>query len=158
VRSLQLELMNGFPNECRARWQAIAASYLFAFLTFGALEVVGRGAEPAEARSGEFDVQIKFNAELGGEHIAHAIYRRGPDGGSIVGWGERIVEWQLAQPELHEVTARQGDLRFYNGGCALDVNGDGVDEIVVARGKTRAGRDPELLWCEELAGAAHWSM
>jgi hypothetical protein len=68
------------------------------------------------------------------------------------------VEWPLAQPELREVAARQNDLSFYNGGCALDVNGDGVDEIVVARGKTRAGRDPELLWCEEIAGATHWKL
>jgi len=114
------------------------------------------GTDPQSPSTGEFKVSHKELAALGGEHIAHAIYRHRPVGGSIVGWAERIVEWPLEQPKLREVVAQQGELRFYNGGCALDVNGDGRDEIVVARGKTRAVRDPELLWYEEPAGETTW--
>jgi hypothetical protein len=113
-------------------------------------------AEPPAFAAGEIKVRRTLAIELGGEHIAHAIYRRTPGGGSLVGWAERIVEWPLAEPKLREVVARQGELRFYNGGCALDVNEDGRDEMVVARGKTRAGRDPELLWCEEKASGEPW--
>jgi hypothetical protein len=95
-------------------------------------------------------------ADLGGEHLAQAVYRRTPTGGAIVAWGERVVEWPLDRPQLREVVARQGDLHFYNGGCALDVDGDGEDEIVVSRGCSRSGADPEMLLFEAQAAGALW--
>ncbi|HXT57259.1 MAG TPA: hypothetical protein VN699_01440, partial [Pirellulales bacterium] len=95
-------------------------------------------------------------ADLGAEHLAQAIYRRTADGGAIVAWGERVVQWPLGERRLHEVFARQRELHFYNGGCALDVNGDGADEIVVSRGRTRSGSDPELIWLEEQTPGQPW--
>lgn len=92
-------------------------------------------------------------ADLGGEHVAHAVFRRTPDGGTIVAWGERIVEWPLSRPTLRQTVAPQGNLQFSNGGCALDVDGDGTDEIVVARGKTRSCADAELFWFEQSSDA-----
>jgi hypothetical protein len=95
-------------------------------------------------------------ADLGGEHLAHAVYRNTPHGGAIVAWGERIVEWPLERPELRELIARDGELHYSNGGCALDIDGDGTDEIVVARGRSRSCADPELIWLKE-AGGARWA-
>lgn len=105
----------------------------------------------------ELSVRHEALADLGGEHLAQAIYRRTPGGGAIVAWGERVVEWPLAENKLLEVFARQGDLHFYNGGCAIDVDEDGRDEIVVSRGRSRSGADPELLWLEEASPGEPWN-
>ena len=113
---MRFDFMDGFRNEGGARSRAMSASYVYAFLAVAMLAAIGRGREPPGARTGEFDVRHKVIAELGGEHIAHAIYRRRPGGGSIVGWGRRIVEWPLDQPQLREAAPRQGEFRFYNGG------------------------------------------
>jgi hypothetical protein len=117
---------------------------------------VTAGAQADDA--GVLKIEHTQIAALGGEHIAHAIYRQTPTGGSIVGWGERVVEWPLESPQLREVVAREGSLRYYNGGCAIDVDGDGRDEIVVARGKTRAVRDPDLVWLEETTPGGKWAV
>src|SRR3954471_23674937 len=63
-------------------------------------------AEPQSERPIELAVRHTRIAALGGEHIAHAIYRRTTTGGSIVGWGERVVQWPLDNPQLHEVVPR----------------------------------------------------
>jgi hypothetical protein len=121
--------------------------------------VAASSAEPQKnERPIELTVRHTPIAALGGEHIAHAIYRHTPAEGSIVGWGERIVQWPLDNLQLREIVPREGDLRYYNGGCRLDVNGDGRDEIVLSRGKTRSGRDPELLWIEEAANDHLWAI
>jgi hypothetical protein len=103
-----------------------------------------------------FSVQHEQLADLGGEHLAQAIVRHTRDGDAIVAWGERVVEWPHAKQQMHEVFARQGDLHFYNGGCALDIDGDGNDEIVFSRGRTRSGSDPELLWLQEQSPDQPW--
>lgn len=112
----------------------------------------------AVAAPPDFSVTHEQLADLGGEHLAQAIYRRTPDGGAIVAWGERVVEWPLGKSQLQEVVAQQGNLHFYNGGCALDVNGDGSDEIVVSRGRSRSGSDPELLWLEAQSPGSPWKV
>jgi hypothetical protein len=134
------------------RWTAIVL-----MLLADAGVATARAEEPANVQAGQLKVKHTLLADLGGEHVAHAIFRRTPTGGAIVGWAERIVEWPLDAPKLREVLPRQGELRFYNGGCSIDVNGDGRDEIIVARGKTRACRDPELLWFEETAADRPWT-
>ena len=95
------------------------------------------------------EVEHKLLADLGGEHIAHAISRRGRTGISIVAWGDRIIEWPLKDPQLREVVPLINSVGYSNGGCALDIDGDGIDEIVVARGRGRWSGDPELYWFEE---------
>jgi len=76
----------------------------------------------------------------------------------MVSWGERILEWPLPprEPELREVVAPVKGLGYSNGGCALDVDGDGVEEIIVARGGGRWCADPKLYWFQETA-AGRWS-
>jgi hypothetical protein len=107
------------------------------------------------------DVRHTRLADLGGEHLAHAIYRGTPEGGAIVAWGERVVEWPLTPRQqksaLRELVGRQGELHYSNGGCALDIDGDGRDEIVVARGRSRSCADPELVWLKETGGNLSWS-
>lgn len=95
-------------------------------------------------------------ADLGGEHLAHAVYRHTPRGGAVVAWGERVVEWPLDQPLLREAVARSGEMHYSNGGCAIDVDGDGTDEIVVARGRSRSCADPDLVWLKDDGGPT-WS-
>ncbi len=82
--------------------------------------------------------------------------RRGASGDNIVAWGERILQWPLDRPELQEVVVPRQGLEYSNGGCALDVNGDGVEELVVSRGKGRARSDPELLWFQMRPGLKTW--
>jgi hypothetical protein len=96
-------------------------------------------------------------ADLGSEHLAHAISRRAAGEVRIVAWGERILEWPLKDPQLHEVVPRQNGTEYSNGGCALDVDGDGVDEIVVARGRSRSCSDPDLLWFQQNKIGALWT-
>lgn len=93
-------------------------------------------------------------ADLGAEHLSHAVYRRTAHGGAVVAWGERVLEWPLEGLESREVVARAGEMQYSNGGCALDIDGDGTDEIVVGRGRSRSCADPELLWLQETGGAS----
>lgn len=95
-------------------------------------------------------------ADLGAEHLAHAVYRRTDRGGAIVAWGERVIEWPLERPNMREVVPRSGELHYSNGGCAVDVDGDGIDEIVVARGRSRSCANPELVWLHD-AGGSNWA-
>ena len=109
------------------------------------------------AKPAKLEVRHTLLADLGHEHIAHAVFRHTPEGGAVIGWGERILQWPLGRPELTELQARRPDAEYSNGGCAIDVNGDGRDEIVVARGRSRSGSDPELLWFEEAAPGKPWT-
>lgn len=67
----------------------------------------------AKAGDGGSDVMLASRhqqlADLGGEHLAHAVFRRTPQGGAIVAWGERVVEWPLEQSELRELVPRSGE-------------------------------------------------
>ncbi|MBI4660365.1 MAG: VCBS repeat-containing protein [Verrucomicrobia bacterium] len=127
-----------------ARWSAVVM-----------VAVSGLASKAAEA--GAPKIQHNKLADLGSEHLAHAVFRRTPSGGAIVAWGERIVEWALDQPQLRQTVAPHNNLHFSNGGCALDVDGDGTDEIVVARGRGRWCTDPELFWYQEIDSAGSWT-
>jgi hypothetical protein len=95
--------------------------------------------------------------QLGGEHIAHAIYRRGNRGERVVAWGDRVLEWPLrGSPKLKEVVPPQPGKGYSNGGCAVDLDGDGAQELVVARGSGRWAHDPHLVWFKEMPGRQTW--
>jgi len=125
-------------------------------------------AEP-ESSDAALPVRVEpmLIAELGPEHFAHAVYRRGSEGPRIVAWGDRILQWPLRANALVEEVVppaknfprpRPGQWaagRYSNGGCAVDVNGDDKDEIVVAcRVIGQAGVD--VVWLEEPAGKLPW--
>ncbi len=104
-----------------------------------------------------FQVRHQVLAQLGGEHIGHAIYRRSAGGARIVAWGDRVLEWPLdGSKAATEVVAATPGMGYSNGGCAVDLDGDGSDEVVVARGEGRWGRNPELVWFQEQPGRDTW--
>ncbi len=92
--------------------------------------------------------------QLGYEHFGNAIYRRGKDGPRIVASGNRILEWpvQPNAPVREVVPPNPND--YNNGACALDVNGDNIDEMIVARTVSKSGTD--MLWFEEVSGQKSW--
>lgn len=109
------------------------------------------------AKPATLEVRHVLLSDLGKEHIAHAVFRHTPEGGAVVGWGERMLQWPLGGAELIELQPRRPDTEFSNGGCAVDIDGDGRDEIVVARGRSRSCSDPDLLWFEASAPGKPWT-
>lgn len=127
-------------------------------LALGLTPRVAATAEPKpDERSGDpFTARHTLVADLGPERIRHAVHRRGRDGLRLVGWGKRIVELPFAPSAVAaEVVPPRKGLDFSNGGCALDIDGDGIDEVVVAR-PGADGRDIEFLWYEEVADRRPW--
>lgn len=109
----------------------------------------------------EMAVERSEIAHLGEEHLANCVLRAGREGNRAVAWGDRIVEMPLrAGANVREVVPALPDRRYSNGGCSLDVDHDGFDEIVVARGwKPGAGPENaeiELLWYDETPGRDTW--
>ncbi|MBW3540819.1 MAG: VCBS repeat-containing protein [Planctomycetes bacterium] len=114
--------------------------------------------EPAlnEKSDQALKVQHVLIANLGPERIRHAVARRGRNGERLVGWRYRVVEFPFAaSAAAKEVVAARERLEYSNGGCAMDVDRDGVDEIVVARSDP-GGREIEFVWFKEAAGKAAW--
>src|SRR5262245_10375032 len=109
-------------------------------------------------RDPRLEVRHELLGELGGEHIAHAIHRAGVGGLTIVAWGDRIVEWPLTREGgLREVVSAKSDTGYSNAGCVIDLDKDGAEELVIARGRGRWSRDPQLLWFQEITGQDHWT-
>ena len=93
-------------------------------------------------------------AQRGEEHLANAVLRRGTKGEYIVCWGDRILQWDVAESaEMVEVFSPIPGFQYSNGGCVMD--GDGVNEIIASEAEienARLGifkRDPaypDALW------------
>lgn len=115
-----------------------------------------------ELNKESLSVQHVLLAQLGPEHIASATYRRGLRGDSLVAWGDRILEWSLTEkPEMREVVPAQSGQVYANGGCVLDVNDDGVEEVILARGRAPAYSHSRLFWFQSsrtrpLGGNIRW--
>jgi hypothetical protein len=93
-------------------------------------------------------------SQLGSEHFGNAIYRRGKDGPRIAASGNRILEWPIqANAPVREVVPPTPN-NYNNGACALDVNGDSINEMIVARKVDKTATD--LLWFEEISGQQQW--
>ena len=130
---------------------------LFAQLDAVERDAVSRFRAHVPVTAGPFRVRYGRFAELGAEHIAHAVFRRTTSGGTIVAWGQRLLEWPLQKPELRELVRQVQGMEYSNGGCAIDVDGDGTDEIVVARGRSRSCSDPNLFWFQDSGPEASWT-
>jgi hypothetical protein len=112
----------------------------------------------ADERDLGLEIRHELLSQLGTEHIAHAIHREGVGALKIVAWGDRIVQWPLTQNGvLREVVSAQPNAGYSNGGCAMDLDGDGVEELIIARGGGRWARDPQLIWFREFAGHDRWT-
>jgi len=92
--------------------------------------------------------------QLGEEHFGNAVYRRGLEGPRIAASGNRILEWSVqASAPTTEVVPPDSE-SYQNGACAMDVNEDGIDEMIVGRTAGKPGTD--LLWFEEVKGQKNW--
>jgi hypothetical protein len=98
-------------------------------------------------------VEPMLISQLGPEHFGNAIYRRGIEGPGIAASGSRILEWPVQASALTTEVVPPGPDNYQNGACAMDVNGDNIDEMIVGR-TTQLGTD--LLWFEEIPGQKVW--
>ena len=122
------------------------------------------GPTPPSTQSSESHERIASRlftlSRLGPEHVANAVYRRGADRNSyIVAWGDRILQWPLERNgAVQKVYPQEGDWQYINGGCACDVDQDGVDEIVTGRGHGGSQTQHELVWLDEVEGRDQFRM
>ncbi|MEX0680654.1 MAG: VCBS repeat-containing protein [Balneolales bacterium] len=127
----------------------------------------------SENRTGNdinIDVEHVLLAELGNERKKNAAYRLTADGEErIVSWGYRILEWPVESgARTNEVVPEVEGLWYSNGGTVMDVNGNGNEELIVARdvvaGYAREDdfeyegdlEHVELLWYESVPGSTTW--
>ncbi len=68
-------------------------------------------------------------------------------GDALYTWGDRLIRWDLTNLRSHLVTRGW----FGEGGCLLDVDGDGVLDVVV----TEIAPTPALVWFHPPDGARH---
>lgn len=114
----------------------------------------GHGTAQAKA---PFEVKEHVVMDRLHGHLGNLVYRRGVEGGRFVGWGRLpIQEWVFGTSRQRQVVPTLPDGRYSNGGAALDVDGDGIEEIVVARGTGEGLRDSKLYWFREVPGREHW--
>jgi len=59
---------------------------------------------------------------------------------------------------VQKVYPQEGDWQYINGGCACDVDQDGVDEIVTGRGHGGSQTQHELVWLDEVEGRDQFRM
>jgi hypothetical protein len=93
-----------------------------------------RADDEAAGAKPPVEVEQKVIAQLGSEHFANAVYRQAKAGPRIAALDDRILQWPItsAAPTEEVVPSEPDRGRHSNGGCAIDLNGDGIDEVVVA--------------------------
>jgi hypothetical protein len=92
------------------------------------------GGIPMSSGSAQFSVHHVLLAQLGEEHLANAVLRRGTKGEHIVCWGDRILQWDVAESaEMVEVFSPIPGFQYSNGGCIMDVDGDGEMVHLIVR-------------------------
>lgn len=148
-----------------------ALSYFATTLTFASLLLFASGISSCEVPASTAQSTVEYvNQEpakiesehviighLGAQHLANLVYRKGADGDKLVGWGRTpITEWPIGSASKKVVVEENPEHRYSNGGCAMDLDDDGVDEIIVARGHISNLRDARLMWFDEVEGEQHW--
>jgi hypothetical protein len=130
---------------------------ILVILPLTAIAEQSEGGIPMSSGSAQFNVHHVLLAQLGEEHLANAVLRRGTKGEYIVCWGDRILQWDVAESaEMVEVFPPIPRFQYSNGGCVMDVDGDGEEELIVARcGKPSCG-SPELFWFKQVSDSQSW--
>jgi hypothetical protein len=101
-------------------------------------------------------VEPMLLAQLGGEHFANSVYRRGANGPRIAASGTRILEWPIEASAPATEVVPDTPFDYSNGACAMDVNGDGLDEMIVGREYDSSSHQSDVLWFEEVPGQKQW--
>jgi len=111
----------------------------------------------AKMKASDLQLPVKVEpvliSQLGPEHFGNTVYRRGIDGPRIAASGNRILEWSVQESALTMEVVPAGQNGYQNGACAIDVNNDNIDEMILGR-TTQEGTD--LLWFEEIPGQKLW--
>ncbi len=121
-------------------------------------------AASAFAQTRSVEVERQRVLFLGHEYLRHAQYLEGKDGDVIVAWGWRVLQWPVASGNYSEVVPEDPTYRYANGAVAWDVNGDGNEELIVARHLSKHPKDWDesgfkefqIVWYERVPGQGHW--
>ena len=141
--------------------QLIIAINLLRFFTFILLILLITACNPSSDKRKRTDIYLPVKVEpmlisqLGAEHIGNTIYRRGLDGPRIAASGSRILEWPIQEHAQIKEVVPPGSGNYGNGACAMDINNDNIDEMIVGRSDGETSTD--LLWFEEVRGQTQWS-
>lgn len=104
-----------------------------------------------------FQAEHVVIGHLGAQHLANLVYRKSKEGPKLVGWGRTpMMEWSVGSAGKKQVVPENPNHRYSNGGCAMDVDGDGEDEIIVARGAMANLRNASLLWFDPVDEQQYW--
>lgn len=113
---------------------------------------------PDNQEKSEASIPVKVDPilinQLGAEHFGNVIYRRGIEGPRLDASGNRILEMPIQESALTQEVVPPSSEVFQNGACALDVNGDNIQEMIVGRSAGEQATD--LLWYEEIQGQTQW--
>ena len=85
----------------------------------------------------ESGIQVEhvIQGYIGENHLANLVYRKGIEGDRFTGWGRTpVTDWAVGSSSNKRVVPANPDKRYTNGGCAMDIDGDGVDEIITGVG------------------------
>jgi len=95
---------------------------------------------------------------LGEQHIGNVVHRHTPEGDFFVAWGRTPMhQWPLGSAGKTQVVPTYENTVYSNGGCAFDLDDDGADEVVVARGELPGWGNNQLYWFDEVPNQDTWT-
>jgi len=122
-------------------------------LIFSSQQIWSKG----KPEKSSFSVEQIIQGYLGPNHLANLVYRKGSNGDKFVGWGRTpMTEWPVGSASKRQVLPSDPNKRYSNGGCAMDIDGDGVDEIITACGSMANLSNASLMWFKEVEGQKYW--
>lgn len=108
-------------------------------------------------KKGELTIKHVVQGYLGPNHLANLVYRKTTNGDKFVGWGRTpVTEWPVGSASKKQVVPSDPDKRYTNGGCAMDIDGDGNDEIITGCGSMTNLRNTSLIWLKEKENQQYW--
>lgn len=113
-------------------------------------------AASALAQTRSVEVERERVLYLSREYLRHAQYLQGRSGDVIAAWGWRVLEFPPDSGKYKEVVPEDPKLRFANGSVAWDVDGDGNEELIVARHLREGLKEFQIVWYERVPGQQHW--
>ena len=138
----------------KVNWIVISSILMITALVINSC---GNSAETDYPDGYAFKVEHIVQGYLGENHLTNLVYRKGIEGDRFVGWGRYpVTEWPIGSASRRQVVPAGQDRRYSNGGCSMDITGDGIDEIITARGEMANLANATLLWFQEVEGEEYW--